>query len=195
MERRELLINHKKNGQIWLQNLSFLFLPVNFESGLTSLPFLLARSCNLRNYLTCSMFIQEFIPFQHLAVDTHIATDSVLYAVKPHLLFLDPVSALLHTLPPDVLHLLSPTLKPGVHTNVLRKAKLFVLLTNMVIIHNYTLLHIYRNTALINRPGSNTCCSCFLSKSSWQWLGSSSHQDEEKFLGLRKTLKKITFAL
>ena len=173
----ELLINHKKMGQFWLQNLSFLFLPVNFESGLTSLPFLLARSCNLTNYLTCSMCIQKYISFQHHAIDTFIATLSVLYAVKPYLLFLDPVSALLHTLPPDVLHLLPPTLKPGDHTNVLRKAQLSVLLT-------YILLHIYSNRAPINRPGSNTGCSSFLSEGSWQRLGSSSHQDEEKFLGL-----------
>ena len=122
MERRGLLFNHQKNGQFWLQNLSFLFLPVNFESGLTSLPFLLARSCNLRNYSTSLLFIEKFISFQHLAKDILVATVSVLYAVKPHLLFLDPVSALLHTLPPDVLHLLPPTLKPEDHTYVLRKA-------------------------------------------------------------------------
>ena len=132
----ELLINHKKMGQFWLQNLSFLFLPVNFESGLTSLPFLLARSCNLTNYLTCSMCIQKYISFQHHAIDTFIATLSVLYAVKPYLLFLDPVSALLHTLPPNVLQFLPPTLKPGDHTNELRKAQLSVLLT-------YILLHIF----------------------------------------------------
>ena len=95
---------------------------MNFESGLTSLPFLLARSCNLRNYSTSLLFIEKFISFQHLAKDILVATVSVLYAVKPHLLFLDPVSALLHTLPPDVLHLLPPTLKPEDHTYVLRKA-------------------------------------------------------------------------
>ena len=101
------------------------------------------------------------------SIDTFIATLSVLYAVKPHLLFLDPVSALLHTFPPDVLHLLPPTFKPGDHTNVLKKAQLSVHLTNVVINHNYILLHTYSNRTPINRPGSNTGCSSFLSKSSW----------------------------
>ena len=82
------------------QNLSFLFLPVNLESGLTSFPFLLARSWKFSiPYLFC--FLRCF------------------HEVKrpSHLLLLNPVPAFLDTFPPDILHLLSSTFKPRINAS------------------------------------------------------------------------------
>ena len=173
-------INWKKSAWIWIevwsgqnsqsiiknlshvllfQNLSFLFLPVNLESGLTSFPFLLARSWKFSiPYLFC--FLRCF------------------HEVKrpSHLLLLNPVPAFLDTFPPNILHLLSPTFKPWNKHAILFYSRWWS--------PKASTCRLSPTLSWSSSPCSNTSCSSLLSKCCWQRLGSSSHQHEEEFLRL-----------
>ena len=139
------------------QNLSFLFLPVNLESGLTSLPFLLARSWKFSiPYL--------FSFFKRFSWDHH-----TFFSWIQSLLFLTLFPLIFFIFSLRLSNLESMQAMPFHSRWWSSKASTCRLSPTL---------------SRSSSPCSNTSCSSLLSKCCWQRLGSSSHQHEEELLRL-----------
>ena len=184
--------NHKKNSAILVfdQNLSFLFLPVNLESGLTSLPFLLARSWKFIDHILLDK--KNFISVSYLVIV--FLCVGVIESQQSFTFFSWIQSLLFFTLFPRIFFIFSRLLSNLVgyqlflHQNqnftyhVNHQHCIFVITTDISII--MVVYSPWSSSFPSIAPCSNASCSSFLSKCCWQRLSSSSHQHQEEFLCL-----------